>query len=69
MPVSTDDGTNGPQPRDDLAGLNRATEPKVLIECGNMRNVTHAALLLTPAFQPAAAHVLAQALTAYLVGS
>ncbi len=69
MPVSTYDGTNGLQPRDDLAGLNLATEPKVLIECGNMRNVTDAALLVTPTFQQAAAHALAQALTTYLVGS
>jgi N-acetylmuramoyl-L-alanine amidase len=69
MPVSTYAGTNGLQPRDDLAGLNLATEPKVLIECGNMRNVTDAALLVTPAFQQAAAHALAQALTTYLAGS
>jgi N-acetylmuramoyl-L-alanine amidase len=67
MPASTYAGTNGLQPRDDLAGLNLATEPKVLIECGNMRNVTDAALLVTPAFQEAAARALAQALTSYLV--
>ena len=38
MPVSTYDGVDGLQPRDDLAGLNLTTVPKVLIECGNMRN-------------------------------
>ena len=38
MPVSTYDGVNGLQPRDNLAGLNLTTVPKVLIECGNMRN-------------------------------
>ena len=69
MPASTYAGTNGLQPRDDLAGLNLATEPKVLIECGNMRNVTDAALLVTSAFQEEAARALAQALTAYLVRS
>jgi len=48
MPLSTYDGTDGLAPRDDLAGLNLATEPKVLIECGNMRNASDAALLVTP---------------------
>ena len=53
MPVSTYDGVDGLQPRNDLAGLNLTTVPKVLIECGNMRNATDAALLVTPAFQQA----------------
>ena len=51
MPISTYDGADGLQPRDDLAGLNLTTVPKVLIECGNMRNATDAALLVTPSFQ------------------
>jgi N-acetylmuramoyl-L-alanine amidase len=38
-------------PRDNLAGLNLTTVPKVLIECGNMRNATDAALLVPPSFQ------------------
>ena len=42
--------------------------PKVLIECGNMRNGTDAALLVTPAFQQAAAAAMAQAITTYLAG-
>ena len=37
-PDSDYDGVNGLQPRDDLAGLNLTTVPKVLIECANMRN-------------------------------
>ena len=45
MPVSTYDGADGLQPRNDLAGLNLTTVPKVLIETGNMRNATDAALL------------------------
>ncbi|HEX3615702.1 MAG TPA: N-acetylmuramoyl-L-alanine amidase, partial [Solirubrobacteraceae bacterium] len=45
MPLSTYDGVDGLQPRDDLAGLNLTTVPKVLIECGNMRNATDAKLL------------------------
>ncbi len=69
MPVSTYLGTGGLEQRDDLAGLNLATQPKVLIECGNMRNDTDAALLVTPAFQQAAAASLARALTTFLVGT
>ncbi len=66
MPVSNYDGVDGLQPRSDLAGLNLTTVPKVLIECGNMRNATDAALLVTPSFQQAAAAAMAQAITAFL---
>lgn len=66
MPISTYDGTNGIAYRDDLAGLNLTTVPKVLIECGNMQNATDAALLTTSSFQQAAALALAQAITHYL---
>jgi N-acetylmuramoyl-L-alanine amidase len=66
MPLSDYDGVDGLQPRDDLAGLNLTTVPKVLIETGNMRNATDAALLVTPAFQQSAAAAMAQAITAFL---
>jgi N-acetylmuramoyl-L-alanine amidase len=65
-PVSTYDGINGLQPRDDLAGLNLSTVPKVLIECANMRNPTDAALLTTARWQQMAARALAAGLTAFL---
>jgi N-acetylmuramoyl-L-alanine amidase len=68
MPVSTYDGVDGLQPRDDLAGLNLTTVPKVLIETGNMRNATDAALLVTPAFQQSAAAAMARAITIFLTG-
>ena len=68
MPVSTYDGVDGLQLRDNLAGLNLTTVPKVLIETGNMRNATDAALLVTPAYQHAAAAAMAQAITLYLTG-
>ena len=66
MPISTYDGVDGLQPRDDLAGLNLATEPKVLIECGNMRNAVDARLLSSSAFQRHAATAMAEAITAFL---
>ena len=58
----------GISPRDNLAGLNLTTVPKVLIECGNMRNSTDAALLVRGSFQRLAAHALAEAITVYLDG-
>ena len=68
MPVSTYDGVDGLQPRSDLAGLNLTTVPKVLIECGNMRNATDASLLVTTLFQQQAATAMAEAITEFLTG-
>jgi N-acetylmuramoyl-L-alanine amidase len=67
-PVSSYDGIDGIQPRDDLGGLNLSTVPKVLVECGNMRNSTDAALLTTPQWQQAVAEALAAGLTDFLNG-
>ena len=66
MPVSDYDGTDGISYRDDLAGLNLTTVPKVLVECGNMRNSVDAALLMRASFQRLAARAFAAAITAYL---
>jgi N-acetylmuramoyl-L-alanine amidase len=66
MPVSTYDGVGGFARRGDLAGLNLTTVPKVLIECGNMRNGTDAALLVRASFQRLAAKSFAQAITEFL---
>jgi N-acetylmuramoyl-L-alanine amidase len=66
MPTSDYDGSGGISLRDDLAGLNLTTVPKVLIECGNMRNATDAARLVKPSFQHLAARSFAEAIVAYL---
>jgi N-acetylmuramoyl-L-alanine amidase len=63
MPVSTYEGVNGIMPRDDLAGLNLTRVPKVLIECGNMRNATDASQLTSARFQ----RLVASALTAAII--
>ena len=68
MPTSTYDGNAGVTFRDDLAGLNLTTVPKVLIECGNMRNATDARLLVSAHFQRLAAQSFAQALTLFVTG-
>ena len=65
-PVSSYDGINGIQPRDDLAGTNLSTVPKVFIECANMRNAADATLVTSPGWQATAARAIAAGLTAFL---
>jgi N-acetylmuramoyl-L-alanine amidase len=65
-PVSSYDGVNGIQPRDDLAGTNLSTVPKVFIECANMRNAADAARVTSRAWQARAARAIAAGLTAFL---
>jgi N-acetylmuramoyl-L-alanine amidase len=66
IPISNYDGSGGFAPRDNLAGLNLTTVPKVLIECVNMRNADDAARLVKPSFQRLAARSMAEAITAFL---
>ena len=66
MPTSTYDGVGGLEPRDDLAGLNLTTVPKVLIECGNMRNATDARMLTSRSFQKRAAAAITAAMIRFL---
>jgi N-acetylmuramoyl-L-alanine amidase len=66
MPVSNYYGHDGLIFRDDLAGLNLATEPKVLVECGNMRNPTDARLLTASWFQRRLARALQAALVTFV---
>jgi len=66
MPESNYEGSAGIMPRDDLAGLNLTTVPKVLIECGNMRNATDAGLLVTARFQQQVASALTAAIVTFL---
>jgi N-acetylmuramoyl-L-alanine amidase len=65
-PVSSYDGIDGIQPRDDLAGTNLSTVPKVFIECANMRNAADAALITTASWQALAARAIAAGLATYL---
>jgi N-acetylmuramoyl-L-alanine amidase len=66
MPVSDYYGVDGFAYRDDLAGLNLATQPKVLLESGNMRNPRDARLLTSTRFQQAEARAIAAAMITFL---
>ena len=68
MPESNYYGTDGLMTRDDLAGLNLTTVPKVLVECGNMPNPTDAGLLAGPAFQQQVARAFTDAIMVFLTG-
>ncbi len=61
-------GHNGYIFRSDLAGLNLTTMPKVLIECGNMRNAADARLLTSARVQREIARALEAAIIAFLTG-
>jgi N-acetylmuramoyl-L-alanine amidase len=67
-PISNYDGVNGLQPRDDLAGLNLSTVPKVLIETANMRNAADAARVSSSVWQEKAAQGIDAGLTLFLRG-
>jgi N-acetylmuramoyl-L-alanine amidase len=66
IPVSNYYGHGGVQFRDDLAGLNLTTVPKVLIECGNMRNAVDAQLLTSASFQRRLAAAFTAAISRFL---
>ncbi len=66
MPVSNYDGKDGTKLRDDLAGLNLTTVPKILIEVGNMKNPADAKMLTSTAFQQQVAEVLLRAIVMFL---
>lgn len=66
LPDSTYDGIHGFARRNDLAGLNLTTVPKVLIEVANMRNAQDAALLVTRSFQRRVGAAFAAAIRQFL---
>jgi N-acetylmuramoyl-L-alanine amidase len=64
--TSTYLGSAGLFPRSDLGGLNLSTRPTVLVECGNMRNTTEAALMTSAAGRAKYAAAIAEAIETYL---
>ena len=63
---STYRGTNGLYGRADLAGLNLAQYPSILIELGNMKNQQEAAAMTTPEGRAKYAAAVVQGINTYL---
>jgi N-acetylmuramoyl-L-alanine amidase len=63
---STYIGRDGLSPRSDLAGLNLATRPAVLVECANMRNTAEAAVVSSPAGRDRYAAAIAEGILRFL---
>lgn len=61
-------GNDGLYGRSDLAGLNLAEYPAVLVELGNMRNAEDAALMTTDQGRAAYAAAVVNGIAAYLAG-
>jgi N-acetylmuramoyl-L-alanine amidase len=59
-------GQNGINVRADMGGLNLSVVPKVLLECGNMRNAADAAMQTNPSMRQRMAEGIASGLAAYL---
>ncbi|NMN95160.1 N-acetylmuramoyl-L-alanine amidase family protein [Antrihabitans stalactiti] len=59
-------GSNGLNPREDLAGLNLSERPSALIECANMRDPIEAAILSSPDGRQHYAEVIANGIVAFL---
>ncbi|WP_246506928.1 N-acetylmuramoyl-L-alanine amidase [Actinocrinis puniceicyclus] len=59
-------GSDGYEPRDDIAGLNLSTVPKILTECGNMRNAGDLALEESATGRKRIARAIADGILAFL---
>jgi N-acetylmuramoyl-L-alanine amidase len=63
---STYVGSDGYDPRTDLAGLNLSTRPAVFLECGNMRDPDDADRMTSAAGRQRVAHAIADGILAFL---
>lgn len=59
-------GDDGYEVRSDLAGLDLSTRPKVLVECGNMRDAGDAGAMTSPVGRQHIAVAIADGIIAYL---
>jgi N-acetylmuramoyl-L-alanine amidase len=66
VPTADYVGENGLDARSDLAGLNLARVPAVLVELGNMRDAEEAARLERPAYRAELAEALAAGVASFL---
>ncbi len=66
IPASNYIGTNGLNPRSDIAGLNLAQYPSILVECGNMKNPADSALMKSEAGRQKYADAVVRGVVAFL---
>ncbi len=66
IPAANYIGTNGLYGRADLAGLNLAQYPSILVELGNMKNPADSALMKTPEGQQKYADAVVKGVVAFL---
>ncbi|KAA2262455.1 N-acetylmuramoyl-L-alanine amidase [Solihabitans fulvus] len=66
FPTANYIGSNGLDGRADLAGLNLSEQPKVLVECGNMRDSAEASTLSSAEGRQRYADAIASAIASYL---
>jgi N-acetylmuramoyl-L-alanine amidase len=68
IPPATYIGEDGLYGRADLAGLNLAQYPSVLVECGNMKNAVDSALMESPEGRQKYADAVVKGIAAFLGG-
>lgn len=68
IPPASYIGQDGLYGRSDLAGLNLAQYPSVLVECGNMKNPVDSALMESPEGRQKYAEAMARGVAAFLGG-
>ncbi|EHI13279.1 N-acetylmuramoyl-L-alanine amidase [Mycolicibacterium thermoresistibile ATCC 19527] len=66
IPPSTYIGSNGLNPRADIAGLNHAQYPAILVELGNMKNPVDSALMKAPEGRQKYADAVVRGIAAFL---
>lgn len=66
LPAANYIGSDGLDARSDIAGLNLAQYPSILIECGNMKNPADSALMKTPEGQQKYADAVVRGIAAFL---
>ncbi|MDT5355531.1 MAG: N-acetylmuramoyl-L-alanine amidase, partial [Mycobacterium sp.] len=68
IPPATYIGQDGLYGRSDLAGLNLAQYPSVLVECGNMKNPVDSALMESPEGRQKYADAVVKGIVGFLGG-
>ena len=66
IPAANYIGSDGLDARSDIAGLNLAQYPSILVECGNMKNPADSALMKTPEGQQKYADAVVRGIVAFL---